>query len=132
MRQRAEIIFQPEKKMRYALFVALALCSCAVVKPIPTQSLNCLETSAPGAATQAALCVAKGGDAATIESCFAGVGESAGVAVLECEGIAIWGDIQHAQQVAVVSGVPAPTVQANAVKYLTAKGVIVVVPTASK
>jgi hypothetical protein len=115
----------------YLAALAVLACSCAVVKPIPTQTLNCLENQATPAATQAALCVAKGGDTATIESCFVGVGESQGVAILECEGIAIWGDIQHAQQVSFASGVPTPTVQANAVKYLTAKGVIVVVPSAA-
>lgn len=116
--------------MRYTLFAALALCSCAVVKPIPTQTLNCLETAAPGAATQAAMCIARGGDTATLESCFLGIGESQGLAILECEGIAIWGDVQHAQTVAAATATPVATVQANAVKYLTAKGVIVVVPTA--
>ena len=114
--------------MRYAILAALALCSCAVVKPIPTQTLNCLETAAPGAVTQAAMCIAKGGDSATLESRFLGIGESQGLAVLECEGIAIWGDIQHAQTVAAATSVPVATVQANAVRYLTAKGVIVVVP----
>jgi hypothetical protein len=112
--------------MRFSLLAVAVLClSCATLKPVPQQTLNCIEAAAPNIATQAALCVAKGGGTAQLESCLLSTGEGQGLSVLECEALAIWSDVSHAQSVAVASSTPVATVQANAQSYLIAKGVIV-------
>jgi hypothetical protein len=95
--------------------------SCAALKPVPAQTLDCLENSGVAAASAAAICVARGGGPSTVEWCALGAGSG----LIECEALAIWGDITHAQTVASSAAVPVATVQANAKAYLVAKGVTV-------
>lgn len=106
------------------------LCGCAGIKTVeqkfPQQSLDCLSaevTVANGAAV--AVCVAKGGGTGIVEACIEGLGEAKALEIAECEGLALWSDLNHAETVAVSNGIPTPTVQLNAQAYLVSKGVLV-------
>lgn len=108
--------------MRY-LVLAL-LCGCATLKPVPSQTLTCLKNEAPGAAAQAGVAFATGATVSKIES----IGLSVGLQTLECEALAIWSDLEHAQSVATANAVDVVTVQSNAQNYLVAKGILTAAP----
>ena len=112
------------------LFLGLSQVSCATLKqdlkPFPGQSAACFKAEATVSnAVGVATCVAQGGGQAMVEACFQTLGEHVGLAVLTCEGGALWLDLHHAKVVAQVTGLPTATVQANAADYLNAKGVAV-------
>ena len=104
------------------LIPLLLLCGCATLKPVPQQTLDCLKAEAnAGNALKAAQCIATGGTTSQIENCYLGIAEGAGLDMLQCEALAIWGDFQHAQSMAVATSVPNQTLQLNAVMYLKGK-----------
>jgi hypothetical protein len=110
--------------MRY--LPLLCLLGCASLKPLPQQTLNCFKAEAtPANAAKAAICIAQGVTVSQIESCAEGVG----LDVLECEGLALWSDLNHAKTVGTTALVATATVQSNATSYLMSKGVIVKAPT---
>lgn len=120
--------------MRYALF-ALLLASCATFQSVPNQTVACLKNEASVKnGTSAALCLAKGGSTSAVEQCYLNLVEGAGLDVLECEALAIWGDIQAAKTASDSVNATAKVVtNANALQsaarvYLSAKGAIVVIP----
>jgi hypothetical protein len=107
---------------RYLMLIPLL--SCAELKPIPTQTLTCLKAEAnAGNAVKAAECLAAGGTSSQVESCYLGIAEGVGLDMLQCEALAIWGDLHHAQTVAVATGSATATLQANAKAYLIAKDI---------
>lgn len=107
----------------------LILLGCASLKPLPAQSLDCAKAEASAAnAIKAAACVAQGGSSSAVESCYLSLVEGAGLDILQCEALAIWGDLHHAQNVATTVLLPASQVQLNAQAYLQAKGVSVTHP----
>lgn len=113
--------------MRY--LPLLLLFGCAALKPLPSQSLDCATAEAsPANAIKAAACVAQGGGASVVEACYLSLVEFAGLDILQCEAMAIWGDLHHAQNVATTVLLPSTQVQLNAQAYLQAKGVAVTHP----
>lgn len=108
------------------LIPLLFLFGCAALKPLPQQTLDCFKAEAtPANAAKAAICIAQGVTVSQIETCAEGVG----LDVLECEGLALWSDLNHAKTVGATALVATATVQTNATSYLLAKGVIVKTPT---
>lgn len=112
-----------------AVGILAGLTGCAALKPVPQQTLTCVKNEASASnAVGAATCIASNSQTSALEACFLGMGERVGLDVLQCEALAIWGDLQHAKQVAAANGADTAVVQANAVAYLQAKGTLNVVP----
>lgn len=107
--------------MRPVLLVALLFCGCATFKPLPGQTLTCIENATPGAFIAAGTAIAQHETADQIKQAGIGIGEG----ILECEALAIWADVTHAQTLALAAGTDAQTVQAHARTYLQARGITV-------
>jgi hypothetical protein len=104
-----------------AAIVVLALASylvaCAALKPLPTQSLNCLASQAPGTLSTVGTALATHEAVADMEAGLAADGLSA----LWCIASAAYQDLRIANQIAAQTGVPTVTVQAHAKVYLQSK-----------
>lgn len=93
------------------------LFGCAALKPLPEQSLDCLDKQAPGLLADAAQALATH---ETPDEMKASLGAEA-LGALWCIAQAAYSDLHTAHQVAEANGVAVETVQAHAKMFLQAK-----------
>lgn len=109
-------------------FLGLTQTSCAVVRPIPGQTLTCIKAElTPANFAAAGQCIASNPALPAIEACLGSLAVADGISLGICEANAIASDVNHARQVAMVAGADPVRVQATAQAYLQAKGVAVTV-----